>query len=113
MVAPVGLTSKITNMFNSGVSAAGGVAQGVNTVSSTAQLQGAILKGTGGSAAVDAQERSSREQDANQAKLIDMQSKETIKKQTMDVLNAIQSGKDDSSNKKISATAQTTKGISY
>lgn len=42
-----------------------------------------------------------------------MQAQETMKKQTMDVLNAIQAGKEDSSNKKISATATNAKGISY
>lgn len=113
MVAPINPIGKITSLVNGGVSTLGNVAQGVNTVSSNASLQNSILKGTGGSAAVDAQESASRAQDANQAKLIAMQSAETIKKQTMDVLNAIQSGKDDSSNKKISATAQTSKGISY
>lgn len=68
---------------------------------------------SGNNMAIAAQEKASAEQDANQAKLIALQSAETIKKQTMDVLNAIQSGKDDSSNKKISATAQTAKGVSY
>lgn len=63
--------------------------------------------------AINAQEKASAEQDANQAKLIALQSAETIKKQTMDVYNAVQSGKDDSSNKKISATAQSAKGVSY
>ncbi|XXE15116.1 hypothetical protein J3P85_17215 [Pseudomonas sp. Z1-12] len=63
--------------------------------------------------ALDAQTKASKEQDANQAKLIALQSAETIKKQTLDVYNAIQSGKDDSSNKKISATAQSAKGVSY
>ncbi len=113
MVAPISPISTATSLLNSGVSAVGNVAQSANTLASNANTQSAILSGTGNSAAVNAQQAASNAQDANQAKLIAMQSEETIKKQTMDVLNAIQSGKDDSSNKKISATAQTSKGISY
>nr|BAQ95406.1 HrpA [Pseudomonas syringae pv. helianthi] len=42
-----------------------------------------------------------------------IQAEEAQRKQTMDVLNAIEAGKEDSTNKKISATAQNAKGIGY
>ncbi|RMM74041.1 Type III helper protein HrpA1 [Pseudomonas syringae pv. maculicola] len=113
MVAFAGLTSKLTNLGNSAVGGVGGALQGVNTVASNATLQKNILLGTGDSLSVDAQAKASKESDANGAKLIAMQAQETMKKQTMDVLNAIQAGKEDSTNKKISATATNAKGISY
>ncbi|RMN42775.1 HrpA pilus formation protein [Pseudomonas syringae] len=113
MVAFAGITSKLTNLGNSAVGGVGGALQGVNTVASNATLQKNILSGTGDSLSVDAQAKASKESDANGAKLIAMQAQETMKKQTMDVLNAIQAGKEDSTNKKISATATNAKGISY
>lgn len=96
MVAPVG---SFTNILNNGVTAASGLSQ-VGSLATT-------------NASITAQLQASREQDANGAMLIKLQSEETKKKQTQDVLNAIESGKEDSTNKKISASAQNSKGISY
>jgi hypothetical protein len=110
MVAPVG---SFTNILNSGLTAAGGLTQSIGSLSSNANLQNAITQSAGNSASVAAQLQASREQDANGARLIALQSEETQKKQTTDVLNAIESGKEDSTNKKISASAQNAKGISY
>ncbi|MEQ4313968.1 hypothetical protein ABNM01_12460 [Pseudomonas syringae] len=93
----------------------GGALQGANTIASAANMQGNVLAGTGmgNSLSLAAQNKASAEMDANGAQLIAMQAEETKKKQTMDVLNAIEAGKEDSTNKKISATAQNAKGISY
>ncbi|KPX46114.1 hypothetical protein RA263_01330 [Pseudomonas syringae pv. tagetis] len=113
MVAFSSLTSKLTNLGNGAVNGVGGALQGANTVAANASLQSSILSGTGDSLSVAAQTKASKETDANGAKLITMQAEEAQRKQTMDVLNAIEAGKEDSTNKKISATAQNAKGISY
>nr|BAQ95410.1 HrpA [Pseudomonas syringae pv. tagetis] len=132
MVAFSSLTSKLTNLGNGAVNGVGGALQGANTVAANASLQSSILSGTGDSLSVAAQTKASKETDANGAKLITingpkshapgrhggrgnsiLQAEEAQRKQTMDVLNAIEAGKEDSTNKKISATAQNAKGISY
>jgi hypothetical protein len=105
--------SSLTNMLSSGVNAAGGLAQGANSLAANANMQSALFQGTGSSQSVAAQQQASQQADANQAKLIGLQEQETERKQTMDVLNAIASGKADSANKEISATAQNAKGISF
>lgn len=43
----------------------------------------------------------------------DLQTREAMHKQHMDVLDAIQSGREDSFDKKISATDENAKGINY
>jgi hypothetical protein len=110
---PIGANNPFASVLNSGVNLAGAAAQTASSVTGNAKLQSAVNDQTGDSKSVAAQAAASEKTDANGAKLIAMQADATIQKQTMDVLNAIQSGKDDSSNKKISATAQNAKGISF
>lgn len=99
------LGSSVSGLLNT----AGTLTQSASTLASSTSL----LQSTGSNASLQAQLKASQEQDANGAKLIALQSEETKKKQTTDVLNAIEAGKEDSTNKKISATAQNAKGISY
>lgn len=116
---PIGLPSisSVVNggvgAVNAGVNAAGALAQGAASIGGNAHLQSAVTDQTGDSKSVEAQRAASEKADINGAKLIKLQSEATAQKQTMDVLNAIQSGKDDSVNKKISSTAANAKGISY
>jgi hypothetical protein len=106
-------TTGFTGVVNDITNAGGQAAQGLNQTKTDVKDQNAIVEGTGSSKAVDAQRAASESADKNQAELIGLQAKETERKQTQDVLNAIQSGKEDSANKKISATAQNAKGISF
>lgn len=105
--------TNLTNVLNSGVSAVGGVAQSANSVAANVNMQQAIHSGTGNSQAVNAQQEATKKADANQAQLIAMQSEETMRKQTTDVLAAIASGRADSANKEISAIASAAKGIQF
>jgi hypothetical protein len=114
MVSPVnnpntGLTGFAQDLTNAG----GQFSQGVNQTKAGYDDQKALTQGTGSTEAVKAQREASEMSDKNQAALIGLQAQETARKQQMDVLNAIQSGREDSANKKISATAQNAKGISY
>lgn len=104
-----GLTGFISDVIHGG----GRVVQGANQAHSDLAEQEAIIKNTGESESVNAQRAASEASDKNQAALIGLQSEETRNKQTQDILNAVKSGKDDSFNKMVSATAQNAKGISY
>ncbi|MBD1589590.1 hypothetical protein [Pseudomonas typographi] len=106
-------TTGFTGLVDAATSTVGQAVQGGNQAKADVNDQQAITEGTGDSKAVDAQRSESSKSDANQAALIGLQGEETRRKQTQDVLNAIQSGKEDSANKKISATAQNAKGISF
>jgi poly-gamma-glutamate capsule biosynthesis protein CapA/YwtB (metallophosphatase superfamily) len=101
-----GFANDITNTIGQG-------AQGINQGKAGIDDQAALVSGTGSTEAVKAQRAASEMSDKNQAALIGLQAQETARKQQMDVLNAIQSGREDSANKKVSATAQNAKGISY
>ncbi|GGM31265.1 hypothetical protein ACFQDN_22840 [Pseudomonas asuensis] len=103
----------VTGTINSAINGAGQVAQGANQASAHVSDQKAVVESTGNSQAVDAQRRESKLSDENQAALIGLQGEEMRRKQQQDVLNAIRSGKEDSANKSISATAQNAKGISF
>lgn len=114
MPSPVNnTTTGLTGFMNDTINAGGQFAQGVNSGKAGLDDQAALVSGTGSTAAVKAQREASEMSDKNQAALIGLQAQETARKQQMDVLNAIQSGREDSANKKISATAQNAKGISY
>lgn len=116
MVAGVQNTSTgLTGMMNNTINAGGQVLQSGSSGVAGVKDQNALLEGTGdgNSRALAAQRAASESSDKNQAALIAMQEKETERKQQQDVLNAIRSGKEDSANKSISATAQNAKGISF
>lgn len=102
-----------TGFMQDTVNTGGQFSQGVNQTKASYDDQKALTQGTGSTEAVKAQREASEMSDKNQAALIGLQAQETARKQQMDVLNAIQSGREDSANKKISATAQNAKGISY
>lgn len=104
-----GVTGFVGDVTNAG----GQFAQGINQTKAGINDQQAIIDSTGTTKSLEAQRAESAKSDANGAALIGLQGEETRRKQTQDVLNAIQSGKEDSTNKKISATAQNAKGISF
>ncbi|WP_437883147.1 hypothetical protein [Pseudomonas sp. LRF_L74] len=68
---------------------------------------------SGGGLSSMAQDASNLAMDAHGAKMTAKQTAANIQKQEQDVDNAIQSGKEDTTNKKISSAAQNAKGISY
>lgn len=91
------------------VSRAGGNGGGGNSF----QTSNSLPSGPGNNKALEAQQRASKESDSNDAALIELQSKENLKKRTLDTYNAVQSGKEDSNNKKMASAAQNVKGISF
>jgi hypothetical protein len=103
----------VTGFMNDVTAGVGQTVQGANQVKAGINDQQAIYDSTGTTKSLEAQRAESAKSDANGAALIGLQGEETRRKQTQDVLNAIQSGKEDSTNKKISATAQNAKGISF
>lgn len=102
-----------TGFGNDIINGLGQGVQGGNSMKASFDDQQAIYDSTGTTKSLEAQRAESKKSDANGAALIGLQGEETRRKQTQDVLNAIQSGKEDSTNKKISATAQNAKGISF
>jgi wobble nucleotide-excising tRNase len=103
----------VTGVVNDVVNSVGQTAQGINSASAHASDQKAVVESTGNTKALEAQRLESKLSDENQAALIGLQGEEMRRKQQQDVLNAIRSGKEDSANKSISATAQNAKGISF
>lgn len=109
----IGPASFATSIINKGVDAVGGAAQSAASIGGNVKTEAAKTDSTGSSESVAAQRAANKTQDKNGAELIGMQSAATIQKQTTDVLNAIENGKQDSSNKAASALAGVAKGINF
>ncbi|WP_296262363.1 MULTISPECIES: hypothetical protein [unclassified Pseudomonas] len=109
-INPISMAGNLANSMISGGGQA--VQQGASALTNVKQ-QGQIADSSAPSLAENAQSAATAKSDASSARLIAMQTDADIRKQTNDVLSAIRSGKEDSSNKAISAEAQNAKGISY
>ncbi|TDV67589.1 HrpA-like pilus formation protein [Pseudomonas sp. LP_7_YM] len=109
----MGAISSIGNFANSLINGGGQIAQQTAGAGANITQQSNITDSSGTSKAEAAQSAATEKADASSARLIAMQTDADIRKQTNDVLSAIRSGKEDSSNKAISAEAQNAKGISY
>jgi hypothetical protein len=114
MVSPVSNPGTGASGFVGDVINAGGqVIQGANQAHGDVKNQQAIIDGTGESASVKAQRAESEKSDKNQAAIIGMTGAATREKQTTDGLALINSQREDSANKQISATATNAKGINF